>query len=171
MERYALKSSGKADRQRLEAAGFDSAQAEALLQMIGDSQEALATKQDVASVQGTLTTDLADVRTELKQDIADVRSDLSDLATTVAQNSARIDALEKAMEALRQEVRDRFESFRQEIVGQMDGLRGEMSGLRGEIDGLRGEFRSELRALKWMFGTVLALMAPMVGGIIALALR
>ncbi|MXX76597.1 MAG: DUF1640 domain-containing protein [Holophagales bacterium] len=160
MERYAVGSSAKADRRRLEAAGFDPVQAEALLQMIGDSQEALATKQDLASVQGALT-----------KDIAEVRADLSDLATTVAQNSARIDALERAMEALRQEVRDRFESFRQEIAGQMDGLRGEMSGLRGEIDGLRGEFRSELRALKWMFGTVLALMAPMVGGIIALALR
>ncbi len=156
MERYAVGSSAKADRRRLEAAGFDSAQAEALLHMIGDSQEALATKQDLASVQGALT-----------KDIAEVRADLSDLATTVAQNSARIDALERAMEALRQEVRDRFESFRQEMAGQMDGLRGQMDGLRGQMDGLRGE----MRAIKWMIGAMLATMVPMVGGIIALALR
>ena len=153
MERYAVGSSTKAARRRLEAAGFDSAQAEALLHMIGDSQEALATKQDLASVQGVLTADIVQVRTELKQDIAEVRSDLSDLATAVAANTARIDALERAMEDLRQEMRDRFESFRQEIAGQMDGLRAEM------------------RALKWMFGTVLALMVPMVGSIIVLALR
>ena len=64
------------------------------------------------------------------------------------------------MEALRQEVRDRFESFRQEIAGQMGGLRGEMDGLRGEM-----------RAIKWMIGGILAMMAPMAGGFIALALR
>ena len=197
MERYAVTSSTQAERRRLEAAGFDSVQAEALLQMIGDAQEALATKQDVAAVQGALTQDIADlrtelrqdiaevrtelrqdiaevrtelrqdiaevrtelkqdiaeVRTELKQDIAEVRTDLSNLTTTVADNTARIDALERAMGALRQEVRDRFESFRLEIAGQMDGLRAEM------------------RALKWMFGVMLAMMAPMAGGIIALALR
>lgn len=153
MEHYAVGSTTKAKKRRLEAAGFDSAQAEALLQMIGDSQEALATKQDLASVQGALTQDIAEVRTELKQDIAEVRTGLSDLATTVAANTARIDALERAMEALRQEVRDRFESFRQEIAGQMDGLRGEM------------------RAIKWLIGGMFALMAPMVAAILGLALR
>ncbi len=76
MERYAVRSSTKAARRRLEAAGFDSAQAEALLHMIGDSQEALATKQDLASVQGALKQDIAEVRSELKQDIAEVRSEL-----------------------------------------------------------------------------------------------
>ena len=215
MERYAVESQAESSRRRLKEAGFDRAQAEALLHMISDSHEALATKQDVATAQGALKQDIAafegalkqdiaafegalkqdiaafegalkqdiaDVRTELKQDIADVRTDLSDLATTVAKNTAGIDALERAMETLRQEVRDRFESFRQEIAGQMggltgelrgemNGLRGEMNGLRGEMNGLRGEMRSELRALKWMFGTVLAMMVPMVGSIIALALR
>ena len=135
MERYAVRSSARADRRRLEAAGFDSAQAKALLQMIGDSQEALATKQH----------------------IAEVRADLSDLATTVAANTVRIDALERAMENLRQEVRDRFESFRQEIAAKVDGLRAEM--------------RSELRAIKWLIGGMLAIGAPLVGGFIALALR
>ena len=149
MERYAVRSSSQADRRRLEAAGFDSAQAEALLQMIGDSQEALATKQD----------------------IAEVRADLRNLATTVAKNAARIDALERAMEALRQEVRDRFESFRQEIAGQMDGLRGQMDGLRGEMDGLRGEMKSEVRALKWLVGGMFAVMAPMIAAILGLSLR
>lgn len=149
MERYTVGSSAKAARRRLEAAGFDPAQAEALLYMIGDSQEELATKQDLASAQGALT-----------QDIAEVRTDLRNLAMAVAANTARIDALERAMEALRQEVRDRFESFRQEMAGQMDGLRGQMDGLRGEM-----------RAIKWMIGAMLATMVPMVGGIIALALR
>lgn len=167
MERCTVRSAAKADRRRLEAAGFDSAQAEALLQMIGDSQEALATKQDVASVQRALT-----------HDIAEVRTDLRNLATTVAANAARIDALERVMEALRQEVRDRFESFRQEIAGQMDGLRGQMDGLRGEMDGLsgqmdglRGEMKSEIRALKWLVGGMFALMAPMLAAILGLALR
>ena len=179
MERCAVRSSSQADRRRLEAAGFDPTQAEALLDMIGDSQEVLATKQDVASVQAALTQDIAEVRTELKQDIAEVRTelkqdiaevrtelkqdiaevrtDLRNIATTVVANTARIDALERAMENLRLEVRDRFESFRQEIAGQMDGLRGEM--------------RSELRAIKWLIGGMLALMAPMMAAILGLALR
>ncbi len=110
MERYAVTSSTQTERRRLEAAGFEPAQVEALLQMIGDTKEALATKQDVAAAQGALTQDIA-------------------------------------------EVRDCFESFRQEIAGQMDGLRGEM------------------RAIKWMIGGILAMMAPMASGVIALALR
>lgn len=35
------------------------------------------------------------------------------------------------------------------------------------MDGLRGE----MRAIKWLIGGMLAMMAPMAGGIIALALR
>ena len=142
MERYAVESPAESSRRRLEEAGFDRAQAEALLHMISDSHEPLATKQDLATVEGAL-----------KHDIAEVRADLSDLATTVAKNTARIEGLGRAMEALRHEIRDRFESFRQEIAGQMDGLRGEM------------------RAIKWMFGGMLAMMVPLVGGFVALALR
>ncbi len=146
MERYAVESPAESSRRRLEEAGFDRAQAEALLHMISDSHDALATKQDLTTVEGAL-----------RQDIAEVHADLGDLATTVAKNTARIEAIERAMEALRQEVRDRFESFRQEIAGQIEGLRGEMRG--------------ELRAIKWLIGGMLAMMAPMAAGFIALALR
>lgn len=156
MEGYGVRCSDKAARRRLEEVGFDRAQAEELVHMISGNQEALATKQDLAAVEGAL-----------KQEITDLRTDLSDLATTVAKNTTRIEALERAMDALRQEVRDRFESFRKEIAGQMDGLRGEMDGLRGEMNGLRGE----LRAIKWLMGGILAILAPLCGGFIALALR
>ncbi|MXX75233.1 MAG: hypothetical protein F4210_05030 [Holophagales bacterium] len=117
--------------------------------MITSREERLATKDD-----------LAEVRTELKRDIAVVREELGHLTTTVANNTTRIEGLERAMEALRQEVRDRFESFRREIAGQLNGM-------QGQIDGLRGE----LRMVKWILGGMFALMVPMLGGIIGIALQ
>ncbi|MDE2978546.1 MAG: hypothetical protein OXU63_13650 [Acidobacteriota bacterium] len=117
--------------------------------MMTGREERLATKDD-----------LAEVRTELKQDIAEIRA-------SVANNTTRIEGLERAMEALRQEVRDRFESFRREISGQLDGMRGQLNGMQGQIDGLRGE----LRMVKWILGGMFALMVPMLGGIIGIALQ
>ena len=60
-----------------------------------------------------------------------------------------------------------FESFRQKITGQLDGMRGQLNGLQGQIDGLRGE----LRRVKWILGGMFALMVPTLGGIIGIALQ
>ncbi len=149
MGSYPVHSGVRETRRRLEDAGFKGLQMEALVEMMAGMEERLATKEDVAHAQGVL-----------KQDIAEVREDLNQLATTVAKNTTRIEGLERAMEALRQEVRDRFEGFRQEIAAKMDGLRGEINGLRGEM-----------RTIKWIGGAIFALMVPMVGGIIGIALR
>ena len=153
MGSYPVHSGVRETRRRLEDAGFKGLQMEALVEMMVGMEERLATKEDVAHAQGVLKQDIAEVRTELKQDIAEVREDLHQLATTVAKNTTRIEGLERAMEALRQELRDRFESFRQEIAAKMNGLRGEM------------------RTIKWIVGAIFALMVPMVGGIIGIALR
>ena len=134
----------------------------------------LATKEDLAKAEGVL-----------KQEIAGVRDDVNRLSATVSEHGARIGALEQAMEALRQEVRDRFEGFRQEVAARMEGmqsqieaLRSEMhaprDGLRGEMAGLRGEMtalRGELRTIKWALGGMCALMVPMLAGIIGIALQ
>ena len=104
--------------------------------------------------------DFVEVRTELKQDIAKVREVVARIAANVAKDTVRIEGLERAMEALRQEFRDGFESFRLEVTAKIDGLRGETVGMRGEI-----------RMIKWMVGGIFALMVPMVGGIIGIALR
>ena len=149
MGSYPVHSGVRETRRRLEDAGFKGLQMEALVEMMVGMEERLATKEDLAHAQGAL-----------RQNIAEVREDLNRLATTVATNTTRIEGLERAMEALRQEVRDRFESFRQEIAAQMEGLRCEMDGLRGEM-----------RTIKWMVGGIFALMVPMVGGIIGIALR
>ncbi len=146
---HAVESSAQQTRRRLERAGFRANQTEALVEMMTGREERLATKDD-----------LAEVRTELKQDIAEIRA-------SVANNTTRIEGLERAMEALRQEVRDRFESFRREISGQLDGMRGQLNGMQGQIDGLRGE----LRMVKWILGGMFALMVPMLGGIIGIALQ
>lgn len=153
---HTVESSARRTRRRLERAGFRANQTEALVEMITSREERLATKDD-----------LADVRTELKRDIAEVREELGHLTATVANSTTRIEGLERAMEALRQEVRDRFESFRREIAGQLDGMRGQLNGMQGQIDGLRGE----LRMVKWILGGMLALMVPMLGGIIGIALQ
>lgn len=153
---HPVESSARQTRRRLEIAGFRANQTEVLVEMMTSREERLATKDD-----------LAEVRTELKEDIAEVRKELCHLTTTVANNTTRIEGLERAMEALRQEVRDRFESFRQEIAGQLDGMRGQLNVMQGQIDGLRGE----LRMVKWILGGMLALMAPMLGGIIGIALQ
>ena len=153
MQGYAVESGVQETRRKLKKAGFRADNLEAMTEVIAGMEERLATKEDLARVEGVLKQDIADVRTELKQDIAELR-------TTVAANTARIEGLERAMEALRQEVRDRFESFRQEIVAQM-------AGMQGQIDGLRGE----LRMVKWILGGMFALMVPMLGGIIGIALQ
>ena len=149
MGSYPVHSGVRETRRRLEDAGFKGLQMEALVEMMAGMEERLATKEDVAHAQGVL-----------KQDIAEVREDLNQLATTVAKNTTRIEDLERAMEALRQEFRDGFESFRLEVTAKIDGLRGEINGLRGEM-----------RTIKWIGGAIFALMVPMVGGIIGIALR
>ncbi len=154
MQGYAVESGvQETTRRKLKKAGFRADNLEAMTDVIAGMEERLATKEDLAKAEGVLKQDIADVRTELKQDIAELR-------TAVAGNTARIEGLERAMEALRQEVRDRFESFRQEIAAQM-------AGMQGQIDGLRGE----LRMVKWILGGMFALMVPMLGGIIGIALQ
>ncbi len=46
-------------------------------------------------------------------------------------------------------------------------MRGQLNGMQGQIDGLRGE----LRMVKWILGGMFALMVPMLGGIIGIALQ
>ena len=164
MEGYAVDSGVQETKRRLKRAGFRADNLDAMTEVIVGMEERLATKEDLARAEGVLKQDIADVRTELKQDIANVRTelkqDIAELRTTVAKNTARIEGLERAMEALRHEVRDRFESFRQEVAAQMNGM-------QSQIDGLRGE----LRMVKWILGGMFALMVPMLGGIIGIALQ
>ena len=160
MQGRAVESCVQETRRKLKNAGFKAEDLEAMTEVIAGMEERLATKQDLAKTERVLTQDIAKVRTELRQDVAEVKEDLSQLKITVARNTARIEGLERAMEALRQEIRDRFESFGQEIAAQL-------AGMQGQIDGLRGE----LRTVKWILGGMFALMVPMLGGIIGIALQ
>ena len=188
MAGYAVQSRTQQTRRRLKKAGFKGDNLETMTEALAGMEERLATKEDLAKAEGVL-----------KQEIADVRDDVNRLSATVSEHGARIGALERSMEALRQEVRDRLEGFRQEVAarmegmqsqidalrsemhalrdgprGEMTGLRGEMTGLRGEMAGLRGEMaglRSEVRTIKWVLGGMCALMVPMLAGIIGIALQ
>ena len=115
----------------------DGAQAEAAVEMRGGNQEAPATRRDLASVETSLTRDIANLRNELRQDIAELRT-----------------------HAVRQEVRDQFESCWQDITREMKALVAEMKSLR-----------REMRTIKWMLAAAFAMMALMATGFIALALR
>ncbi len=174
MQGRAVESRVQETRRKLKKAGFKAEDLEAMTELIAGMEERLATKEDLAKTERVLTQDIAKVRTELKQDVAEVKEDLSQLKVTVARNAARIESIERAMEALRQEIRDRFESFRQEIAAQLAGMQGQITGIEGRITGMQGQIdglRGELRMVKWILGGMFALMVPMLGGIIGIALQ
>lgn len=108
--------------------------------MMGGNQDAPATKRDLASVESALARDFENLRNELRQDVAELRT-----------------------HAVRQDVRDQFESIGHEITRDMRALVADMEALRREL-------RRDLRTIKWMLSAVLAILAPMTIGTIALAL-
>ena len=164
---YAVQPGAQETRRRLKKAGFTADSLEAMTEVLAGMEERLATKDDLAKAEGVL-----------KQEIADVRADVNRLSATVSEHGARIGALERAMEALRQEVRDRFEGFRQEVAAKLEGMQSQIEALRSEMhaqrDGLREEMaalRSEVRTIKWVLGGMFALMVPMLAGIVGIALQ
>ena len=108
--------------------------------MMGGNQDAPATKPDLASVERSLARDFENLRNELRQDVAELR-----------------------IHAVRQDVRNQFESIGHEITRDMRALVANMEALRREL-------RRELRTIKWMLAAVLAILAPTTVGTIALAL-
>ena len=92
--------------ERLSKAGFDKAMAEALLETMGESHDALATKSDIHALQQAMSkhatkADIADMAT--KADIADMatKADIADMATKadIADMATKADIADMATKA------------------------------------------------------------------------
>ncbi len=84
--------------------------------------------------------------------------------------------LQKDRDSLRAEIRQEMHAFLTQVRQEVKALRAEMAspnnlnGLRLEVAGQMEGSQGELRTIKWMLGGMLALMTPMVGALIAIAL-
>ena len=80
----------------LTGAGFSETQAEALIETMGDSRDALATKTDVQELAHTTSADIQDLARATKADIQDLaratKADIQDLARATAADIATVRA-------------------------------------------------------------------------------
>ena len=80
----------------LTGAGFSETQAEALIETMGDSRDALATKADVQELAHTTSADIQDLARATKADIQDLaratKADMQDLARATAADIATVRA-------------------------------------------------------------------------------
>ena len=114
----------------LEAAGFDAAQAEALVTVLGSPVSGnVATREDVRDLRVTV----RDVRTELKAEIhdfrAELKADIDDLRTE----------LKADIEGCRSELKAEIDDLRTELKGDIGQLRDESVEMRGQIAQLSRE--------------------------------
>ena len=130
----------------LQAAGFDAAQAEALVTVLGGPVlGTVATKEDIRDLRA----EVRDFRTETKADIDGLRTEFK----------ADIDGLRTELKGningLRTEFKGDIDGLRTEFKGDIDGLRTELKGdrrlrteLKGDIDGLRTELKGDIDGLR-----------------------
>ena len=153
-------------RRSLEEVGFEPNQAEALVDMVREREQRLATKDDMA----VLNVDVSTVEA-LRQEVRDrhegLRQELH--ARIDALNSsvnARIDALDSnlssRMETLSSTLNGRMDALEGGFTGRMDALEG---SLTGRMDGLEGQ----LTTIKWFLGAMLAMMTPAAAALVRLA--
>ncbi len=80
----------------LTGAGFSETQAEALIETMGDSRDALATKADVQELAQTTSADIQDLARTIKADIQDLaratKDDIQELARATAADIAAVRA-------------------------------------------------------------------------------
>ena len=108
----------------LQAAGFDAAQAEALVTVLGGPVLGnVATKEDLRDLRAAV----RDFRTETKADIDGLRTEFKD-----------------DIDGLRTELKGNINGLRTEFKGDIDGLR---TGLKGDIDGLRTGLKGDIDGL------------------------
>ena len=138
---------------KLKEVGFDEAQAEAVVRMVGEAfDDSVATKADIVTVRADLSTQGAEVRGEIQE----VRTDLS---TQGAELRAEI-----------QEVRGEIREVRGEIQEVRTDLSTQGAELHGEIREVRGELRAEAKAIRAELRELEQRMTIKLGGLLVLAL-
>ena len=131
----------------LQAAGFDAAQAEALVTVLGGPVlGTVATKEDIRDLRA----EVRDFRTETKADIDGLRTefkaDIDGLRTELKGNINGLRTEFKGdIDGLRTEFKADIEGLRTELKGDTDGLRTE---LKGDTDGLRTGFKDDIDGLR-----------------------
>ena len=100
-------------RRKLEEVGFDPNQAEALVEMVSNREQQLATRDDVAVLRGEMRAGNDSLRTEF---------------------NARIDALDISvsarLEALSSELTGRMTALEGSLTGRMDGLGSQLTTIK-----------------------------------------
>ena len=130
----------------LEAAGFETPQAEALVSVFGGPVAGnAATKGDMRDLRSELKTEIKDLRTELKTEIADSRTELkADIA------------------GLRDETNAEFAKLRAELGAESAERRADVSRLSGEISEVGGD----VQKLKAQMYRLLLVQATVIIGLI-----
>ena len=123
----------------LEAAGFNPAQAEALVNVLGGPVAgSVATKGDMRELRLELKAEIKDLRVELKEEIAECRSELK----------AEIGQL------------------RDETKAEMVDLRAQFASLSREVADVRVEVRGDIRSLGARMYRLLLVQATVIVGLI-----
>ena len=130
----------------LEAAGFETSQAEALVSVFGGPVAGnAATKGDMRDLRSELKTELKDLRTELKTEIADCRAEL------------------------KAEIADCRAELKAEIAGLRDETKAESAERRADVARLNheiAEVRADIKNLKAQMYRLLLVHATVIVGLI-----
>ncbi|MDE2874302.1 MAG: DUF1640 domain-containing protein [Gemmatimonadota bacterium] len=173
----------------LEKAGFESAQAEAMVAAFGGSvaggaatredlrdlrsasrDDNRALREEIAEVRTELKAEIAEVRTELKAEIAELRTELkAEIAELREETRAEFVAVREEMRtefaAVREEMRTGFAALRRE----MDVMRDDIADLKTEIVKVRSACHDDIKSLKaQMYGLLLAQATLIVGLVVGL---
>ena len=135
----------------LQAAGFDAAQAEALVTVFGGPVLGnVATKEDFRDLRA----EFRDLRAEVKADIEGLRTEFkADIEGLRTELKADIDGL-------RAETKADIDGLRTELKGGIDGLRTE---LKGGIDGLRTELVTKAHMYRLLLVQATIIVGLIVG--------
>ena len=103
-------------------------------------------------------------------DIEAIRRDVSSIGKDVAGINTRLAVMQGDIKAdmtvLRSDLSDRMTKLDGDLSGRMTTLQGDLNGrmttLQGDLDGRMAAMQGEINLLKWMMGTVIALLVTVL---------
>ena len=108
---------------QLQQSGFEETQAEAIVSIVSDREEELATKSDLKILRQEVKADIESLRQEVKADIESLRQE----------TKADIESLRQETKNLRQETNAGYESLRELIQAYSEGSNKERNWTRWSI--------------------------------------
>ncbi len=103
-------------------------------------------------------------------DIEAIRRDVSSIGKDVAGINTRLAVMQGDIKAdmtvLRSDLSDRMTKLDGDLSGRMTTLQGDLNGrmttLQGDLNGRMAAMQGEINLLKWMMGTVIALLVTVL---------